>query len=268
MATKSSVRVAFRVAGAPRRLFSLGINKSGSVFISFKSDGMFRDLGIPAEHIDSVSDLHRRAVREQRYSVHPSENSADGINYIHHHLILDGVPEIETTHLTKAIKSSPPRFALLFARRCATLTTDTHKPESRGANRTVCLDEFDSKKRTLFYCIAVSAENCSFPDQWPDVNVWQYPIGKFRFVVLWSFFECGAIPASVNSHFLTPNEGILSEDALERLRRGGTPEEAIDAFRHVREIQKEEMVSVLARATNADPLILNFLRTRKFLRRP
>ena len=109
-------RITIDANGSPCKVLSIRIRgkRRDDLLLSFPAARLMRDAG-RTMHV-SGSRYHRTQLREERYSIHPSRNSAVEMNEIVSHMMLNNGEDLKAHHRTTAIKQDN-NFATVFGRR-------------------------------------------------------------------------------------------------------------------------------------------------------
>ncbi|HUQ35685.1 MAG TPA: hypothetical protein VM144_04845 [Aestuariivirga sp.] len=186
-------------------------------------------------------DLMPRVI-QQKYSIHASNKSQKGINYIHHTMVFDNNTKRENVHVTKAIKNKE-NFAFLFCRRCS----DLRKPEYLTADDGVdnkSLGNFDPDFFTLFYAVMACSveERADIEDLRGGFYFGKYNQSRQNFrtvslIILWTFLSLPTHRTSLTYHKQTvAPENTTNPD----LDKGLTVDECIAEFLKQCSILEEE----------------------------
>jgi hypothetical protein len=233
MGTKPVARFTIEVNGRPRSLFSVVENSTGNLTIGLRTEKYHKERG---EHVSPQT--KRKRTLNQYYSIHPSLNSAEGINAINHHKYYE-TGKIEQSHYTRAIKRGD-RYALIFVKRSRALNSQVHIPKpNRG--KIISIGKYDPKFFTLVYGLVASARGHDFelvaP---PEISAAFCDFKRVRLTVLSTFVSMPSTDFSMSGHVVTdaPSDGadrgeiiaafgrevaILMEELLDTLRF--TPEQ-------------------------------------------
>jgi hypothetical protein len=245
MASRSVARFTIDVKGTPRSVLSLGLGKHGDVFMHLHSAAHVTEAGVLVSSPSSLS-YHGERIAEQRYSIHPSKESAN-FNTITHTLRLVTGQTIPSRQVTDAIKTKT--FAPVYARRCPDLS-EARYIAKRQAATTISLGSYDPKRFTLLHAVCVGSSAKQFNLGTPgNINVAQTTLGEVRIVVLWSFL-CIPSHASGNIiHVLTGDpdavEGENEKAMLKRLMKGNSARESAIFFRSIQPEATYEFLQVL-----------------------
>lgn len=170
--------VTIKVNNIDKALFRFELKKSGDVLMYCKHAQFYRDSGTKPNSEEGI--------KQQRYSFHKSQNSADGINFIKQTLDTTSTAEINTYIVTPVIKKKSG-FVHIFSRRTPDLTPERHNANKKSKYRILDIDEYDSRSSTLFYSIFVGSSNVQVPNKVTSANVLSFIIGDFRYLVIWAY---------------------------------------------------------------------------------
>ncbi len=171
-------------------------------------------------------------VIQQKYSIHSSLKSKQGINYIHHTMIFDNNTERENVHVTKAIKNKE-NFAFLFCRRCSDLRKPEYLSADDGAvNRS--LGNYHPDYFTLFYAVIACSidekgglEDVDNQFYFGKYNVVRHDFKTVSLIVIWTLLSLPSHRTSLTYHKQTAApENTVNPD----LDKGFTAQECIAEF--------------------------------------
>ncbi|MET3893362.1 hypothetical protein ABIE41_004438 [Bosea sp. OAE506] len=127
-----TVRIGVVEHGRPRALATLAEMATGDVIVDLRARRFLSDVPVPfasPEPADAGTNI-----TEFRFTIHPSINSPEAINFINLHVTLTDEPRVISRHVTPAIKEQPGRFSFLFSRLYPVLSDPTYdfaKPTER-----------------------------------------------------------------------------------------------------------------------------------------
>ena len=180
--------------GHPRSLFSV-VESGDETTLGLKSSSHNMKLGQGAPLSIPIS--NPTEILQQKYSIHPSPESEQGINVIKQTLLLADGRKIPYYHYTRAIKSGE-NFAFVFCRRCGQLEQPHYI--ARGTSH-ISLGSYDPTRFVLIYAVIVGAKETEFSHQSPiAVNVKQVVFNNLRLIVLWSFLSVPSHPSTFSAH--------------------------------------------------------------------
>jgi hypothetical protein len=189
----SITRFTIVVAGQPRSLFSI-TERGDEVTIGLKSPFGLDRAGL-ADHPTETPNIQPSAIREHRFSIHPSHKSAKGISAIKMTRILANGRKDYSRHYTKVIKKGN-KFALIYARRCGQLDRPEFVPTGNFTN--ISLGTYDPAAFTLIYSIVIAAKGLKFdPAPNPNLaglNILETDFKNLRIIVLWTFVNIPSRP--------------------------------------------------------------------------
>jgi hypothetical protein len=164
-------RFAVRVGGLPRMQFSILEKQNGELLVPSRT----------AERAES--NLGPR-ILEQRYSIHPSPQSAEFTTIKQTINTEDGKTETSAI-LTDAVKLKTG-FAVVFVRRVQDLTPERYalRDTKKKHERTVFLADLDPKQHTMFFGLFVGHPDTPFEALPNDVVVSHFPFKKFKIIIL------------------------------------------------------------------------------------
>ena len=146
--------------------------------------------------------LHGQPIIEQRYTIHRSRASVEGISVIKQTLVLGDGKRLTAVQYTKAINADD-RFALIFSRRFPALNLAKYSAVE-SVTQKISLGAYDYSMYSLFVSVFVGAENCPFPNgNGKTFSVLQFPFNGLKLVLLWGFIFPPAGGEGLHSHFLT-----------------------------------------------------------------
>lgn len=190
-----------KVNGEEKELFKIHLKKDGNVVLSMERAENYRSAG-------QTEGNH--SIQQQKYSVHKSEKSANGINVIKHEFIIDDAEySYPQYHYTKAIKNGF-NFAPIVFKRCPDIALEKYAFDSSLltlTNTQISLGEFDTSQTTLFYAIGVANKNYHFDlENNGLIFHTNIEVGDFNFVVIWSFIPLTSAPHGFLEHIFTTEE--------------------------------------------------------------
>lgn len=144
MAKRAKVRFCALICGEPKELFSVSDLPDGDLLIYLRS----------AKNISRTTGIPDQEILEQRYSVHPSHNSAIGVTTIKQTLALESGQTIEAFCTTKAIKSGGVQ--ILFGRFTPDLRESNYTVRPRKKDTVINICDCDPDLETLAYVVLVS----------------------------------------------------------------------------------------------------------------
>jgi hypothetical protein len=243
MSTKSSVRFTIFAGEAARTLFSVSENKKSSLTLRIKR---MPRLTLPGQPVE----IAPAEVLSQKYSIHASQDSEHGINYVHHTAVLDeGLGPLESTFVTRALKNEGA-FTRLYTQRCGDLRRAAFI--SKGtAPKTVSLGCYNPDHFTLIYVVLASAPSTAFECAPDYVNIAYQDFKIARITVLWTFL---ALPSG---DALTAHHHRAVIDDPELFDDGSSAEECVIEFLEERHtLEHHHRAYVLARLGAAVDVVL------------
>jgi hypothetical protein len=199
MSSKGVIRFAFSVADKPRLLFSLRQNASGIVTLALPRAEYYVPPAIEGK-IPIGGNVKKPGISQHKYSIHPSRESIENINVLHHTLVI-GREVFETRQHTKAIKEGKT-FALIYCRRCPKLLIPAYNID-KTSGTIVNLASFDEINFTLFYGVYVTATDNEFVLNDPETSVHQEIHFGIRFIIVWTFLSVPAANYAGSLHGVT-----------------------------------------------------------------
>lgn len=157
---------------------------------------------IPSKNVPpEIEALEGQEIIEQRYSVHPSPNSVEGVNVIKRHFLVDGEERLTYRHMTKALKHFD-RFAPIYFRKVESL--GDHHILDRSRVETVKNMGSMDHSFTLIFGVFVSLPHHVFSGPLPSfVNHLNHTFDHFKLTVLWTYVALPTIQQGHLVHFLT-----------------------------------------------------------------
>ncbi len=242
MSSRSSVRFAFNIDGSPRNILSVGQKACGDLILNLKPSKQFRDV----DSLDGKDD-----VIEQRYSIHASTQSKDGIDVIKQTLKLANGEIINTRHYTTAMKAGNS-FAPIFIRRCPNLSIERYKITNQKA-KIIKLADYDHNLFMPIFMVMVSRFNREFVlPSFDNYSLTQHEFSLFRLVIIWCFLG-PILPHHTGElvHVITIPPSKLAAMVHPK---GMNEIECIDFFKKYREVLK---INFLKLVTMNDHQLLN-----------
>jgi hypothetical protein len=177
-----------------RGVFSVRERPNGDLLVTKSAPGYLRQAG----SIDNEA-----LITSQKYSVHRSLQSAEGINALKHTLILaDGRRPIVTRHYTNALKAHN-QYALLYSARALNLADRRHIA-SVASEQLVDLGRYDPAYFNFYYTVAVGRRDRAFDmPRLAQANVAELVLSHFRIIVIWSFSSGMTTGRGAVHHYLT-----------------------------------------------------------------
>ena len=178
-------RFTIDVHGQPRSLFSVIVRKD-EITIGLKDFGPMERMGPSNGASFPPPMIPPSKVKEQRFSLHPSQKSAAGINVIKFTNVLASGRKDTVSHYTRAIKSAD-KFSLIIAHRSGNLDRPELIP--RGKFTQVSLGRYSPDSFVLLYRIILSAPTLSFaadPALW-SLNIIEHDFNWVKITVVWTF---------------------------------------------------------------------------------
>jgi hypothetical protein len=228
MGTKPVARFTIEVNGHPRSLFSVVETPTGNLTIGLRAGKYHKERG---EHVSPQT--KRKRVLNQYYSIHPSLDSAEGINAINHHKYYE-TGKIEQSHYTRAIKRGD-KYAFMFVKRSNELNSPANIPKpNRG--KIISIGKYDPKFFTLIYGLVASARGHDFglvtP---PEISSTFYDFKRVRLTVLSTFVSMPSSDFSMSWHMTTeiPSDGVDTGEIIAAFGRevAVLMEELLDTLR-------------------------------------
>jgi hypothetical protein len=231
MPSRSNTRITIDVDGTPRRILSIATRSNGDAVLIIKSADRFRDLGHRISD-PGESELHNTAIIEERYSIHRSPKSSEGINLIKHTLRLENSREKNHYHHTSALKDGG-RFAWIFSKRFPSLRNPKYVVPTDSTER-VSLGSYRPEMFCLYVGFYVCDKNTAFQcGSARDFSALEIIVGDFKICVFWSFIGYQSDADSELQHSQTMDPGIGNSLAVD-LMRGYDLTQTIVHFKHLR----------------------------------
>jgi hypothetical protein len=207
MGKKFDLRVSINANGKSRALFSVKDPPNGEMLVSRKSPDTLRPSGLNPWKMPIIQGV-LPAIKEQRYSIHPSLESEDG-NLLKSTMKIASGKTFHTHHWTKTIKSGQ-NYAPMFVQRCPTLDSENYSVTKPGIQE-LSLGSYDPQHFTPFFGVFVAARDnvfelpvaTQFPAVFVPINVAQHQFHSVRLIVLWSFLSLPSHSSSMASLFQT-----------------------------------------------------------------
>ncbi|MGY4437053.1 hypothetical protein ACVWWO_009530 [Bradyrhizobium sp. F1.13.1] len=206
------------------------------------------DLGISEFQTKPAPRVFKHNVRieHQKFSIHPSAESATH-NQLHFHQILADGEKRDVYHVTNAISGN--RFAPLFIKRYSNLRDPIYSLKQGG--NAINLGSYDTGWFSLILCVLVAHTDRRFTARSHDISVLQHRFQNFSLILLWSFFVLPATNFSMLSGFMT----LRPEDAAdvrervfrENLMSGWDDQDAISNFSLIRDGLRDEGIQTAMR---------------------
>jgi len=214
---------------------------NGRLIVTLQGAGnRFRDLGITPQQ--PGTERHNLRIAHQKFSIHPSSQSATH-NQLHFHQIFGDGQKGDQYHVTRAITSN--KFAPLFIKRYSALSGPVYDLK-RGPNVTN-LGKYDVQWFTLILGALVARRDCVFNEKSHDLACLQFKYREFSLVILWCFFILPATDFSMITGFITlrPEDALNDEDRAtrERVMAGWTAADAIGNFKALRDGLRDEGIA-------------------------
>ncbi|MBK6265642.1 tetratricopeptide repeat protein [Marivirga sp. S37H4] len=147
-------------------------------------------------------------ITNQKYSIHNSDNSEFGNNYIHHTINHPNGKTQESFIVTQALKNNGLHVPL-FSARTQDLSNERYIINRKQKHNYVELGEYKPKKSTLYYMLIVSVSEPKINAD--DFNFKTLKFSRYFITIFWSF---GLIPSHSTgnkTHFLTINDKNLQQ---------------------------------------------------------
>jgi hypothetical protein len=266
VATKSSVRITIDIAGKPRRLLSASEGKHGDIILVSKA-GQFHLLGSPPPPSASpFSKTNRVPIIEQRYSVHPSKGSPDGVNVLKHTLSLGNGESYSSVHYTKALRTKD-KAAHLFTR-CFPDMSDA-RYEVPAESKNMGLGDYDQSEFMLVISFYICSAECAFlSGAGQDFTALEVPIAGYKLIVLWSFLSSPSPPNGQLLHTVTLPPELAPPGFFEQTVAGHGPQSAIAQFRKHREFIRADFIKYCKASAGERPLPKAFEALLFYVREP
>lgn len=263
MVTKTGLRFTIKTQDGARTLLGVTVRPKGDLILSLYPAASYRPTGV----LPSESDPD---IVEQRYSIHPSHNSADGVNVIKQTLALSVGEPIETFNYTKAIKNKDG-FTHIFSRRPAGFVGTRYDVPKDGVPQ-IQLTMVNTTKYTLCYSVYVSHQDIIFRTRPHDCNIFQKVFGDFRLVIVWSFMPFPAHRTGQLLHTMTVDPKEAGADSylrgnIQRLMLGFDETACIATYRLHRDMHRDELISLVCNEfPKLDRTTINFSRDLGYFR--
>ncbi|WP_441255753.1 hypothetical protein [Tardiphaga sp. 285_C5_N1_2] len=246
MPSPASTRFAMTVSGKPRVFLSVREHVSGRLIVTMQGVGnKLRDAGSVPESTGS-SVHHNVRIAQQKFSVHPSEESAE-YNQLHFNQILATGEKKDAYHVTSALRSR--RFAPLFVKRYSNLNSPVYDPKK--ASNVVDVSQYDSDYFTAIVFCLIAGKGVKFDHRQYDVDVYQRDFARFSIVLLSSFFCMRATDHSFVTGFVTIAPENATNEAeraiLQQVMLGYSAEESLFQFNVHRDLLREEGIRTAER---------------------
>lgn len=207
---KNKAYCLMNVAGVPRRLFSLSEMRDESVIVLTTSAGTVGAEFGP-EHQD-------KTILNQKYTVHTSRGSTEGVNTISYQIVFGGGHEYREAHLTASIKTHN-RFAPVCFIRCPDLSLEKYT-QSKPVFIKLVLGSYDPRLTSLVYGLFVGARRQPFTvSETEHLGCGHLDLGEFRIVVLWALALIPSGPTATRIRIVTQQpEGMTDAETGAALR--------------------------------------------------
>jgi hypothetical protein len=254
MTTRSGIRFTAKTQNGQRALLGASIQPKGDLILA-----MYPALTyVPSGKQPSPNDPE---IIEQRYSIHPSKQSKEGVNVIKQTLTLSAGPPIITHNFTKAIKNKD-RYVHIFSRRCgALLSTRFDLTKNRG--QYVELMQFDTSKGTLCVSVFAGSSELIFRRKDPQCSIFQKILGEFRLTIMWSFMPFPSHHTGSRLHSMTFDPNLPSHSHikanLEAIMLGYDERECLDCHKICCSKFRDEMIKIYSELPGVKDTDLNFL---------
>ncbi|MBU3889474.1 hypothetical protein FM996_05400 [Methylosinus sporium] len=175
--------------------------RSGDVIINVKCAPL---------HFNSSADLIGTTTSENRFSLHRSNDSKDGLNKIKQTKSLVNGEKIETHCVTNCIKKNI-NFCPIFSRMMPDMSADCFIPSKRRATE-IYIGEYNPILQTLVFSNFVSSPAVRFfrPDARDDLNFKQIDFMHFSVTTIWKLIN-----------YRSPDKGVLTPIATMRPEKFG-----------------------------------------------
>lgn len=193
MASAPRSRITIDVDGKARSLASIIEGPRGDLTLTVKAASHY--LG---------TDVNDRRVRikQQRFSIHTTDQSPKNVNIFKHTLELDDGRLLDHIHRTSAIKRDL-LFAPVFVKRHPDPTSFTYDIGKDHCDN-FSLGSFEPQLFTLIVgCFVGPSDKVFRTKSLIDINVEQFTYKRFRLVVMWSFVFMASSFVGKTSHFRT-----------------------------------------------------------------
>lgn len=239
---------AVRISGAPRILFSIIEKQNGELFLVPKT----------ADRMDTGDGP---LLLEQRYSIHPSPNSAEFTTIKQTLNAADG-QSITSVLLTDAIKKRNG-FSIISVRRVQDLSGNRYilKEQTKKNERTLILAEYDPSLYTMFFGILIGHPDVIFDASASGVVVGHFPFSRFKIILLTSIVMMPSHYSTQYTHAVTlpPEQPMLgmSQETLRYQMTGKSPEICMVQYQNsVKTLVKNFWEMILPELT--DPEAINY----------
>jgi hypothetical protein len=239
-------RFAVRVGGIPRILFSIIEKQSGELLLVPKT-------------ADRMETNDGPLLLEQRYSIHPSPNSAEFTTIKQTLNAADG-QSITSVVLTDAIKKRTG-FSIISVRRVQDLSGDRYilKEGTKKHERTLILAEYDPSLYTMFFGLLIGHPEVAFDASASGIVVSHFPFRRFKIILLTSILMMPSHHSTQYTHAVTlpPEQPMLgmSQETLRYQMTGKSPEICMEQYQNsVKTLVKNFWELVLPELTDPDAI--------------
>jgi len=237
-------RFAARIGGIPRILFSIIEKQNGELLLVPKTGARMETHDGPL-------------LLEQRYSIHPSPNSAE-FTTIKQTLNAEDGQSITSVILTDAVKKKTG-FSIIFVRRVQNLESDRYilKESTKKHERTFVLAEYDPDLYTMLFGVLIGHPDTKFDATASGIVVNHFPFKQFKIILLESIVMMPSHSTSQYTHAVTlpPEEATygMSTEHLRYQMAGKSPDICIVQYQNsVKTLVRNFWIAVLPELTRPE----------------
>lgn len=237
-------RFAARIGGIPRILFSIIEKQNGELLLVPKTGARMETHDGPL-------------LLEQRYSIHPSPNSAE-FTTIKQTLNAANGQSITSVVLTDAVKKKSG-FSILFVRRVQDLASDryTLKESTKKYERTFVLADYDPNLYTMLFGVLIGHPETIFDASASGIVVSHFPFQRFKIILLTSIIMMPSHWTTQYTHAVTlppetPTQG-MSPEVLRYQMAGKSPDICIAQYQNsLKTLVRNFWIAVLPELTRPE----------------
>jgi hypothetical protein len=182
---------------------------------------------------------------EQRFTIHPSLKSADGMNLIKHTLVFGNGETYSATHYTTALKTGTGA-AHLFTRCFPDMRPE--KYEAPAEEKNISLGSYDPEKFMLVVSFSVCAKHCKFlSGEGRGFTVREINIGDYKLIVFWSFLTFNSVSDGYLLHTVTLPPEKVPREFFEHTVSGHGPSPAVAQFWYHRAYIRDTLIQKIRR---------------------
>ena len=208
-------RVVINIQGQDKNLYQIQERKSGDLTIMLKHGGK-----LTKETAEELGVHKETTIKNQRYSIHLSPQSLEE-NTIKHTLELENEKNVETYHLTKALKKHNPYMAVpVVSQLHLNLSLKKYNNRAKRKETKYSFGRFFPEEHTLFTGLFITKKEFRIEKDFKHCNYLYIEFSNFNILILKTILFFPSSPDGYFAHFLNPPHNSKTEKQINSFKEG------------------------------------------------